>query len=396
MKFTTGGSNPFTLTGSVTDYRFRLYSNFTFYLEDTVNGDMIEQTDKRTITSLRAESNQNYQLGDALMRTTFGANLRSDDIEVGLYHDSVRTRIETRREGLVNQRQLGTYLQQEVGYDILHLQLGLRADYISFDVTNLLEQGGTPEGVTQQFILSPKANLSVNPMQGLSFFGNFGFGFHSNDARVVVAADGADSTLPRALGIEAGVRIGKVTDVVSGSVALWQLDLESELVYVGDAGEYEPKGRSRRQGVDMEIRIAPVEWLAFGADMTLSRGKFRDLPDDENAIPLAPNMTLTANAVARFDAFSTALRLRMLDDRPANETNTVQALGYEVVDLSAAYRITERIEVYANIENLFDVEWNEAQFDTESRLKGEAEPVSELHYTPGTPRNVRVGMAYKF
>lgn len=86
----------------------------------------------------------------------------------------------------------------------------------------------------------------------------------------------------------------------------------------------------------------------------------------------------------------------MLDDRPANESNTVTALGYEVVDLSAAYRITPSIELYANIENLFDVVWNEAQFDTESRLKGEAESVSELHYTPGTPRSVRVGMAYKF
>lgn len=396
LKFTTGGANPFTLTGSVTDYRFRLYSNFTFYLEDSVNGDMIEQTDKRTITALRAESNQSYQVGNAIMRTTFGANLRTDDIAVGLYHDSVRTRIETKREGLVNQRQLGTYVQQEIAYDMFNLQLGMRADYIGFDVTNLLEQGASPEGVAQQFILSPKANLSITPSDGLSFFGNFGYGFHSNDARVVVAAKGADSTLPRAMGFEAGVRIGKVADLISGSVAAWQLDLESELVYIGDAGEYEPKGRTRRQGIDMELRVAPLEWLAFGADMTISRGRFLDLGEGENFIPLAPNMTLTANAVAKFESVSAALRLRMLDDRPANETNTVTAFGYEIVDLSAAYRISANIELYANIENLFDAVWNEAQFDTESRLKGEAESVSELHYTPGSPRNVRVGMAYKF
>ncbi len=396
LKFTTGGANPFTLTGSVTDYRFRLYSNFTFYLDDTVNGDMIEQTDKRTITALRAESNQSYQVGNSIMRTTFGANLRTDDIAVGLYHDSVRTRIETRREGLVNQRQLGTYLQQEIAYDMFNLQLGMRADYIGFDVTNSLEQGASPEGVAQQFIFSPKANLSITPSEGLSFFGNFGYGFHSNDARVVVAAKGADSTLPRAIGFETGVRIGKVTDLISGSVAAWQLDLESELVYIGDAGEYEPKGKTRRQGIDMELRVTPLEWLAFGADMTISRGRFLDLAEGENFIPLAPNMTLTANAVAKFESVSAALRLRMLDDRPANETNSVTAFGYEIIDLSAAYHISANIEVYANIENLFDAVWNEAQFDTESRLKGEAESVSELHYTPGSPRNVRVGMAYKF
>jgi outer membrane receptor protein involved in Fe transport len=396
VKFTTGGFNPFTITGSLTDYRFRLYSNFTFFLDDSVNGDMIEQTDKRTIASLRAETNQHYQVGNSIMQTTFGANFRSDDIAVGLYHDSARTRIEARREGLVNQRQLGSYIQQEMSYDIINLQLGLRADYIGFDVTNLLEESASAEGVAQQFILSPKANLSVTPTDGLSFFGNFGYGFHSNDARVVVAAKGADSTLPRAMGFETGVRIGKVSDVISGSVAAWQLDLASELVYIGDAGDYEPKGRTRRQGIDLELRVAPLEWLAIGADMTLSRGRFLDLAQGENFIPLAPNMTLTANAVAKFDGFSTALRLRMLDDRPANETNTVTALGYEVVDLSAAYRITANIELYANIENLFDAVWNEAQFDTESRLKGEAESVSELHYTPGSPRSVRVGMAYKF
>lgn len=396
LKFTTGGFNPFTITGSVTDYRFRLYSNFTFFLDDSVNGDMIEQTDKRTITSLRAETNQHYQVGNLIMQTTFGANLRTDDIAVGLYHDSARTRIEARREGLVKQHQLGTYIQQEMSYDIINLQLGLRADYIGFDVINLLEESPSAEGVAEQFILSPKANFSVTPTDGFSFFGHFGYGFHSNDARVVVAAKGADSTLPRAIGFETGIRIGKASDLISGSIAAWQLDLQSELVYIGDAGDYEPKGRTRRQGIDLEFRITPLEWLALGADMTLSRGRFLDLAEGKNFIPLAPNLTLTANAVANFDGFSTALRLRMLDDRPANESNTVTALGYEVVDLSAGYRITPNIELYANIENLFDAVWNEAQFDTESRLRGEAESVSELHYTPGTPRSIRVGMTYTF
>jgi hypothetical protein len=45
---------------------------------------------------------------------------------------------------------------------------------------------------------------------------------------------------------------------------------------------------------------------------------------------------------------------------------------------------------------VLDTEWNEAQFDTESRLPGELVPVSELHFTPGMPRNVRVGLSFFF
>jgi hypothetical protein len=37
------------------------------------------------------------------------------------------------------------------------------------------------------------------------------------------------------------------------------------------------------------------------------------------------------------------------------------------------------------IQNLFDVKWKETQFDTESRLKDEPEPISQIHFTPGTP-----------
>lgn len=393
VKYSSGGASPLTLTGSFTDYRFRLFSNFTFFANDSLRGDGIEQTDARSILALRAENDIFYEFANLPMRTRFGATLRNDDIQVALYHDSARVRLEPTADAAIRLRQIGPYLEQELILPWAQILLGLRADYFNFDVENNLALGEQPSGIAQQLLLSPKANISVPVVDDVALFLNSGYGFHSNDARVVVRNQG--KTLPRAFGAEIGSRYGSASSLIAASAALWMLDLESEFVYVGDEGTTEESGRTRRQGVDLEVRLNPVNWLSLGVDATISTGKFRDLPDGENRIPLAPELTLTANAVAQFDALSAALRLRHVGDRPANESNSVRALGYSIVDLSASYRIGQ-VELFVNVENLLDEEWNEAQFDTESRLPGEAEAVSELHFTPGTPRSIRGGMAVRF
>lgn len=225
-------------------------------------------------------------------------------------------------------------------------------------------------------------------------FVNSGFGFHSNDARAIVSRPG-ERTLPRALGAEVGGRWGRAGSRLAASAAFWTLALESELVYSGDEGTTEPSGRTRRDGVDLEAQVRPAGWLTLAGDATLSHGRFSDLPDGENSIPLAPTVTLTGNAVVRRGDWSSALRLRHVGDRPANEQNSVRAHGYSIFDLSASWR-HGRYEYYGNIENLFDAKWNEAQFDTESRLRGEPAPVDELHFTPGTPVAFRFGTAVRF
>ncbi|MFI5264060.1 MAG: TonB-dependent receptor, partial [Candidatus Kapaibacterium sp.] len=136
IKYTTGGTSPFTLTGSVTDYRFRLFSDFTFFATDSVRGDEIEQTDARTVIALRGESLKTWMAGDAIMKTRIGANLRSDNIDVGLYHDSARTRLSTTVDAFIHQRQVGPYAEQEIIFPGIQIQAGVRLDYFNFDVTN--------------------------------------------------------------------------------------------------------------------------------------------------------------------------------------------------------------------------------------------------------------------
>ena len=183
-----------------------------------------------------------------------------------------------------------------------------------------------------------------------------------------------------------------------GSVgaALWALDLESELVWVGDEGVTEESGRTRRIGADVEGRIRIVPWLWVDADVNLARGRSRDLPVGSNRIPLAPTFSAAGGVTVRdAGAVSGGARIRHIRRRPADEANRIQALGASLVELFARWSAGP-FSLAASIENLFDVDWNEAQFATTSRLRGEPQAVTELHYTPGAPRSLNLGVEWRF
>ncbi|MCG3153571.1 MAG: Vitamin B12 transporter BtuB [bacterium] len=426
------GNSEFLLRAYTTRYNFKLFSNFTFFLNDPVNGDMIEQTDTRTLLGLNSRYRFHHDIGGMLATATLGGGYRADDIAVALWRSPNRVRQQALVDSDVFQRSLYLWAQEEIIFSpMLRLQLGLRGDYFTYDVEDHLE--GAPSalphasGFAQKTILSPKANLVISPAHAIDVFVNVGTGFHSNDARDVVIAkrvtdsirrfkrqglsdeeissrlaaanlDPAirnDETLPRATGGEMGFRL-RASHRLNFGVAAWGLNLEREFVYVGDEGATELSGRTQRYGLDLEARFGLTSWLYADADLNLSRGKLRDEPADADEIPLAPRLTSTGGLTVKHPSgYEGSLRYRHLGDRPANEANTVTALGYTVLDLTAGYRFGN-YQLNVILENLTDTEWNEAQFDTESRLPNETEPVSELHFTPGNPRNVRVGLSYFF
>jgi len=426
------GNSEFLTRVYTTRYNFKLFSNFTFFLNDPVNGDMIEQTDTRTVLGLNSRYRFHHGIAGLTATATLGGGYRADDIAVSLWRSPNRVR----KQALVNsdilQRNLYLWAQEELVLSPkLRLQLGLRSDYFTYDVEDHLE--GMPSdlphasGFAQKTILSPKANLVISPTSALDVFVNFGTGFHSNDARdVVIARRVSDSirrfqqeglsdeeissrlaaanldpairdeeTLPRATGGEIGFRL-RASNRLNFGAAAWGLNLEREFVYVGDEGTTELSGRTQRYGLDLEARLSLTSWLYADFDANLSRGKLRDEPADANEIPLAPRLTSTGGLTVKHPSgIEGSLRYRHIGDRPANETSTVKALGYSVIDFTAGCRFGS-YQLHLILENLTNTKWNEAQFDTESRLRNETEPVSELHFTPGNPRNVRVGLSYFF
>lgn len=248
--------------------------------------------------------------------------------------------------------------------------------------------------IVQQFIVSPKFNLIYSPSGSLVLFFNIGTGFHSNDARVVLHEQKGTAP-PRALGWEVGARYTSATSSTAG-ISLWLLDLEREFVYVGDEGRTEEGGATRRIDLDADVRFPLMRWLWLDFDMSLSRGRYTELSEGENHIPLAPTFTMTGGLTIRPSiGYEAALRLRSIDSRPANSNNTVWAQGYTVMDgLISLIRGSYSLSLMG--ENLLNTDWNEAQFDTESRLSHEPKPISELHFTPGSPRSFKILLSVRF
>ncbi|MCK4746737.1 MAG: TonB-dependent receptor, partial [Bacteroidales bacterium] len=169
-----------------------------------------------------------------------------------------------------------------------------------------------------------------------------------------------------------------------------------ELVYVGDEGITEISGETRRLGFDAEVRIQLAHWIWIDLDLNLSNGCYLNEPDGANYIPLAPRFTSQGGLnFIHPSGIEGAIRYYCVGDRPANEDNSVIASGHFLNNVILGYRF-HRFRIFAQVENILNVTWNEAQFDTESRLYNEALPVSELHFTPGNPRNFQTGISYEF
>jgi outer membrane receptor protein involved in Fe transport len=179
------------------------------------------------------------------------------------------------------------------------------------------------------------------------------------------------------------------------------LDLEQEFVYVGDAGIVEPGGRTRRLGLDISARWQLNRNLFFDADYTWSKARSIEEPETAQFVPLAPVHTAVGGINWVSDGFAAGLRTRWLGDRPANEDNSLIAKGYFLLDaqisFAPAFAGKKRpLEFTLSAQNLGNTLWYEAQFETESRLAGENTPVSEIHFTPGTPIWVKAGILFKF
>ncbi|MBK9730173.1 MAG: TonB-dependent receptor [Chitinophagaceae bacterium] len=385
------GNNIFHSQIYFCNYRFKLFSNFTFFLNDPVNGDMIEQTDDRTIGGYNGSYSIPGNLGGLSVKTTFGLGFRTDRTNVMLLHSPDRERLSVTANAIIFERSMNGWIKEEINFTSqFKAELGMRIDYFTFDVNDLIPIDSFHDdlsGYNYQTLAQPKLNLVYSPADNIHLFLNSGIGYHSNDARSVVQ-DPATHRLPLAAGGEIGTQI-RVGSLIF-SVALWTIQLENELVYIGDEGTTENNGPSSRKGIDFSARYQVLKWLYADVDVNYAKGFlledfFGEKLREDNIIPLAPQFTSTGGlTIIKPRGWEGALRYRLMGDRPANESNTVTAKGYLLLDAAVGYR-WEHFRVGLNIENLTNTEWNEAQFDTESRLFDEPKPVSELNFTPGTP-----------
>ena len=375
-------------------YSLDLFSNFTFFLNDPVNGDGIKQTDRdRLVGGFDSRYEHRGTVLGVPVLGMAGVQYRVDSSRVILANQADRHLLARTQDVSFVEQSVSPMVKLDLSpLPWLRVVTGARGDIFRYDVRNNLRGlPGQPEGDEVRGVPSTKLNLVFGPWQASEFFINFGTGFHSNDARAVVLNPGL-TALPQARGYEFGIR-SKILPRVELSATYWVLDLKSELVFVGDEGTTEPRGPSHRQGWEFTTRVQLLDWLTLSGDVTITDSAFKN----GQAIPLAPGITSRADLTARLPwGLAASATMRYLSERWADEFRQQTARGYLLFDLSGRYRY-KNLEAFLSIENLGNVTWREAQFFFDSRLPGEpAAGVPDIHFTPGNPRTFLGGLALRF
>jgi outer membrane receptor protein involved in Fe transport len=334
-------------------------------------------------------------LGNKNAITEFGGGFRYDDIMgIELARAVKRQYLGSIQKGDVKEFNGYLYWNQSIELsDKFNMNGGLRFDHFYFAYRALLA-GESDFRNQHRSILNPKLNFTYTASPTVKVYLNNGIGFHSNDTRVILNHDAKD-ILPKVYGTDLGIVLKPAKNLIL-KTALWHFYSEQEFVYVGDEGIVEPGGKTRRMGIDVSARYQFTSWLFADLDMNYTKARAIGEAKGENFVPLAPSFTSIGGLSAQMkNGFSGSLHYRFMSDRPANETNAVKAQGYFITDMTASYAL-KKFEFTISVENIFNHEWREAQFDTESRLRFEPQPVSEIHYTPGSPRFLKAGINFKF
>ncbi len=385
------------------DYRLDLFSNFT-YFTDPVNGDQFEQFDDRRIRGGSVRYKVPVTLGGLENEFATGAELRHDDISpVGLYRTLKRQRTATIRQDGVRQTSYSAYISAGTAWSSkFRTTIGLRADHFRFDVDSNLPVNS---GKANESIASPKLTMILGPWENTELFLNAGDGFHSNDARgTTITVDPADGVTPaqlvdplvKARGAEIGVRTRPINGLQLAA-SLWMLDLDSELLFVGDGGTTEASRKSQRSGLELSVYYRPREWLILDADLAFSRARFDDNDPAGDRIPNAVDRAASLGVVINLPTgWSGGLRMRYLGPAALIEDNSIRSAATTLLNAQVGYQFTSSVKGTVEMLNALDEQANDITYYYASQLQGEAAPVGDIHFHPVEPRTLRATLTLRF
>ncbi len=401
-------------------YDMDLFSDFTYFLTSP-QGDQFEQTDKRWTGGGEARHTWFGNIGDAAMENTVGLQLRSDSIRNGLFQTVNRRRTEkldydgnpipaTTRSDEVWQFSISPFVENRIQWhEKFRTVAGLRADYYRFDVHSRRSENS---GTADDAIVSPKLTLIAGPWKRTEFYLQGGLGFHSNDGRGTttrvdpVTGSPTDSDgnpirpadpLVRTYGAEIGMRTTWLPGLQS-TLSFWWLDIDSELLFVGDAGATEVSRPSRRYGVEWANFYNITPGLTLDADLSWSHAEFRDdEPGIGRHIPGSIESVIAAGISYRADCgFFSSLRLRYFGPRPLTENNSVRSSETILLNAQIGYRFNDTWAFTADLFNLLDRRDQDITYFYESRVSPGQAASEQVHFHPVEPIQVRFAVTARF
>lgn len=394
----------------VIDYDLTLWSNFTYFLDDPVNGDQFEQVDERQIFGGKLQYQHDLTLGGLDVHNRYGLETRIDDInEVGLYHTQARQRLGTVRSDSITESSIAAFTDTEINWtERFKTVLGLRYDFYDFDVNdragsnnagiNLSPNSGTAD----DGIASVKASAVYRLSQNWEGYLSAGTGFHSNDARgTTIKIDPADGSaidavdpLVRSFGSELGLR-ANFNERINISAALWYLELDSELLFVGDAGNTEASDKTERAGLELTGYYRLNDNWTLDLEYAYTHARFVN-EQPGRYVPGAVEDVLQLGVSADYaSGVFGSLRLRYFGPRPLVETNEVSSDASTLLNAKLGYRF-KPFTLSVDVLNLLDSDDHDIDYYYASQLAGEASPVEDVHYHPLEPRSLRVTLEMAF
>ena len=398
----TSGTTSTQVNAYVVRSRLDLFSNFTYAMDDPVNGDQFAQPDRRSTVGLNASHSWLSTLLGRSSENTVGAQLQSDNISNGLYSSVARQIVSTTRADRIVERSLGLYLENKTEWaDKFRTVAGVRADNFSFKVDS---SNPVNSGNTSATKVSPKLNLIFGPWARTEFYTSAGYGFHSNDARGTTittepkTGNSADKVPPlvRSKGVELGVRTEAIAGLQS-SLSFYQLDFDSELTFAGDAGTTEAGRPSRRTGFELSNYYKPTSWLTVDADLAFARARFQGFDPVGDRIPGAvEGVASLALSVDKLGPWFGTLQLRYFGPRPLIEDNSVRSKSTATLNGRIGYKISPKVKVELEGFNLTNRKDSAIDYYYASQLRGETASVTDVHFHPIESRSFRVSMVVNF
>ncbi len=379
-----------------------LYSNFTYFLDDPVNGDQFNQNDDRVVSGLNASHTWGGTFLGYQTENTVGLQLQNDNIFNGLHSTVAQRRLSTTRQDHIVESSAGIYIENTTRWsEKFRTVTGLRGDAFRNVV---ISDNPANSGQSSDSIVSPKLNLIFGPWSKTEFFAGFGSGFHSNDARgttITVAPKTGElaervPALVKSQGFEVGVRTEYIPGLQS-SFSLYQLDFASELTFTGDAGDTAAGRPSRRVGFEFSNYYKVNKWLTIDADVSYAKARFSDFDPGGDYIPGAvEGVASVALAVDNLGPYFGALQYRYFGPRPLVEDNSIRSDKTATLNARIGYRINPKLQIELEAFNLTNEKSSAIDYFYTSQLKGETAPVDDIHLHPIESRSLRLTLSAKF
>ncbi|HEX9918914.1 MAG TPA: TonB-dependent receptor, partial [Pyrinomonadaceae bacterium] len=383
------------IDASVSRSLFDLYSNFTFFLSDEVNGDEIQQHDSRLQEAVNVQYLRPLKIFGRPSLLVAGGNFHANQINVGLYRSAGRAPFAVTTDARARINNYAGYLQQTVYFLDGRLQLegGLRYDYFRFHVDDRHADSSGTQGATK---FQPKAGLSFRPstrFPAVVHF-NYGRGISSQDARGVVrnpAAPKISTTDFYQLGAAFNSKR------FSLSANLFLIDRSNEQVYIPDDDTIEFAGPTRANGYEAKASIQLTRHLSFNGGLTQVMNAFYRGTRPRVYVDSAPHTVANAAVtLSDFHGLTSSLRYRHIGSyRLDGADASLRASGLDVLDFSMSKRLRKQVDLNFSIDNLTNKRYFETQNYFTSRLSPGAPTVERIHATPGYPLTMTLGLTFR-